>query len=64
MVFEMKISELPKGKKYYITRSTLNELKKKYNMENENDKEFLEWWRRNIGTGYEAFDLIYIDEEK
>jgi hypothetical protein len=25
----MKISELPKGKKYYITRTELNELKKK-----------------------------------
>jgi hypothetical protein len=60
----MKISELPKGKKYYITRTELNELKKKYNMENENDKEFLEWWRRTRGTGYEAFDLIYIDESQ
>jgi predicted DNA-binding antitoxin AbrB/MazE fold protein len=60
----MKKIKLPEGKKYYITRSTLNFLKKKYNMENESDKEFLEWWRRNIGTGYEAFDLIYIDESE
>jgi len=58
----MKISELPEGKKYYITRTTLNKMKAKYCMENESDREFLEWWRRNHGTGYEAFELIYIDE--
>jgi hypothetical protein len=51
-------------KKYYITRTHLNEMKKKFKMENESDKEFLEWWRRNRGTGYEAFELIYIDEKK
>jgi hypothetical protein len=60
----MKKIKLPEGKKYYITRTTLNLLKKKYNMENESDREFLEWWRRNRGTGYEAFDLIFIDESE
>ena len=48
--------------KYYITRKKLNEMKKKYGMENESDKEFLEWWRRNHGTGYE--EEIEIKEEE
>lgn len=48
--------------RYRITRSELNAMKKLYDMENENDREFLEWWRRNHGTGYEAFELIDIVE--
>lgn len=49
--------------KYYITRKDLEKLKQKYGKEKETDKEFLEWWGRNCGTGYEAFELIYIDED-
>lgn len=49
-------------KRYRITRSELNAMKKKYNSENDTDRDFLEWWRRNHGTGYEAFELIEIIE--
>jgi hypothetical protein len=49
--------------KYKVTRSALNTMKKKYDMEEESDRDFLEWWRRNHGTGYEAFHLIKIIEE-
>ena len=48
--------------KYQIKRSILNRMKAKFRMENTPDKEFLEWWRRNHGTGYEAFELIKIIE--
>jgi hypothetical protein len=51
-------------KKYHITRSELDRMKKKFGMENETDREFLEWRRRNQGTGYEAFELIEIVEGK
>lgn len=33
--------------------STVKALKKKFRMEHVPDKEFVEWWRRNHGTGYE-----------
>jgi len=36
-----------------IKRSVVKTLKKKYEMEDVPDKEFIEWWRRNHGTGYE-----------
>ncbi|MEM2832725.1 MAG: hypothetical protein QXT16_08780 [Candidatus Caldarchaeum sp.] len=52
------------GKRYYIKRSELNRMKKKYQMENESDHEFLAWWRRNRGTGYEDPKLVYIDESR
>jgi len=48
------------AKKYKISRSELDSMKKKYGMTGESDREFLEWWRRNHGTGYEAFHLIEI----
>lgn len=48
------------AKKYKISRSELDSMKKKYGMTDESDREFLEWWRRNHGTGYEAFHLIEI----
>ncbi len=35
-----------------IKRSVVESLKQKYGMENEPDDSFLEWWRRNHGTGY------------
>lgn len=35
-----------------IKRSVVKVLKQKYGMEDESDEEFLEWWRRNHGTGY------------
>ena len=41
-----------------IAKSRLEELKKKHNMVGEPDKEFLEWWRRNHGTGY-AIEIEY-----
>jgi len=39
-------------------------MKKRFEMENESDREVLEWWRRNHGSGYEAFELIEIVEGK
>jgi hypothetical protein len=36
-----------------MKRSVLLKLKKKYGMEDVPDFEFIEWWRRNHGTGYE-----------
>ena len=39
---------------YFIKRSDLNKMKKKFDMANISDYEFLQWWRRNHGTGYEA----------
>lgn len=36
-----------------IKRGVVKALKKKYKMEAVPDKEFIEWWRRNHGTGYE-----------
>lgn len=36
-----------------IKRSKVKEMKKIFNMEDENDEEFIQWWRRNHGTGYE-----------
>ena len=41
-------------KEYTVTRKDLNKLKKEYGMEDESDYNFLQWWRRNHGTGYEA----------
>lgn len=36
-----------------IKMSRLKGLKRKFGMEDVPDKEFIEWWRRNHGTGYE-----------
>lgn len=36
-----------------IKRSVVEALKSKYHMKDVPDTEFLEWWRRNHGTGYE-----------
>jgi len=36
-----------------IKRSVVEALKTKYHMKDVPDGEFLEWWRRNHGTGYE-----------
>ena len=60
---ELGLPVIPSGKRFYITRETLEYLKRKYGMENASDREFLEWWRRNRGTGYEAYELIHIIEE-
>ena len=49
---------------YKIKRSRLEAMKKRFHMENESDRGFLEWWRRNHGTGYEAFELIQIIEDR
>ena len=35
-----------------IKRSVVEALKKKFGMEDVPDGEFVEWWRRNHGTGY------------
>jgi len=35
-----------------IRRSTVHRLKEKFNMTDVPDEEFIEWWRRNHGTGY------------
>ena len=37
---------------YKIKRSEVKKLKKEYDMDNISDKEFIEWYRRNHGTGY------------
>jgi hypothetical protein len=39
-------------------------MKRHFNMENTSYRDFLEWWRRNRETGYEAYDLIEIIEGK
>jgi hypothetical protein len=49
-------------RRYKIKRSELTAMKEKYGSKAESDREFLEWWRRNHGTGYEAFHLIDIIE--
>ena len=36
-----------------ITREALERLKKKFGFENESDREFLRWFKRNHLTGYE-----------
>jgi len=36
-----------------IKQSTVALLKRKYQMEDVADGEFIEWWRRNHGTGYD-----------
>ena len=51
-----------KGKRTYSTpetikRSRVHELKAKYGMETTPDLEFIEWWRRNHGTGY-AIEIV------
>lgn len=38
---------------YFITRAELSRMKRHYNMKETSDQEFLQWWRRNHGTGYE-----------
>jgi len=38
--------------KEQIKESTVRLLKKKFGMEDIPDCEFIEWWRRNHGTGY------------
>ena len=35
-----------------IKRSLVKKLKEKYGMQKESDESFVEWWRRNHGTGY------------
>lgn len=40
-----------------IRRSIVQSLKKKYDMEDTPDLEFVEWFRRNHGTGY-ALEII------
>ena len=39
---------------YTVKRSVLNRMKKDYGMVKDGDYDFLQWWRRNHGTGYEA----------
>ena len=39
--------------KRVITREALERLKKKFGFENESDREFLRWFKRNHLTGYE-----------
>jgi len=41
-------------RQYTVKRSVLNRMKKNYDMKTCNDYEFLQWWRRNHGTGFEA----------
>lgn len=36
-----------------IKRSVVKVLKEKYGMEDDTDEDFVEWWRRNHGTGYQ-----------
>ena len=38
---------------YTIKRSYLDKLKRVYGAEGYTDEQFLQWWRRNYGTGYE-----------
>ena len=49
--------------KYKITRSELKKMKAEHGMSEDSDRDFLEWWRRNHGTGYEAFEKIEIIED-
>ena len=42
------------SKEYTIRRDVLNRMKKYFGMKDCNDYDFLQWWRRNHGTGYEA----------
>jgi len=37
-----------------IKSSKVKALKKQFGMEDVPDNEFIEWWRRNHGTGYEV----------
>jgi hypothetical protein len=41
------------SREYIIKRSVLNHMKKNYGMQDVGDYDFLQWWRRNHGTGYE-----------
>jgi len=50
-------------KRYKIKRSVLERLKKRYGLERETDREAIEWLRRNIWSGYEAFELVKIEED-
>jgi hypothetical protein len=36
-----------------IKRKILDKMKEHFLMKDETDIEFLRWWRRNFGTGYE-----------
>lgn len=42
------------SREYAVKRSVLNRMKKKYGMKDSGDYDFLQWWRRNHGTGFEA----------
>ena len=41
-------------REYTVKRSILNQMKKNYDMTDTGDHDFLQWWRRNHGTGFEA----------
>ena len=46
-----------------IKRSVVEALKKKFGMEDVPDGEFVEWWRRNHGTGY-ALQVVEDKKER
>ena len=46
-----------------IKRSVVKALKKKFGMEDVPDGEFVEWWRRNHGTGY-ALQVVEDKKER
>ena len=37
-----------------IKRRTVKAFKREYGMDEVSDEEFIEWWRRNHGTGYKV----------
>jgi len=52
------------GEAQQITREELKKLKDKYGANDWNDQEFVEWYRRNHGTGYEIEIVEAIDWKK
>lgn len=46
-----------------IKRSEVLKIKKRYGMQAQPDREVVEWWRRNYGTGYEL-EIINDIEDK
>lgn len=41
-------------REYTVKRSVLNKMKKNFGMKDCADHDFLQWWRRNHRTGFEA----------
>lgn len=42
------------SREYTVKRNVWNKMKSNFGMKDVSNYEFLQWWRRNHGTGYEA----------